>query len=113
MMDELQGAIFVFLIAISIAAILLWLRQWWHLFDTRMKGKVGVMRLKDALAVVLLIPALLTGFIGALWIYRQGWEDFARVISITISFGFVGGVVLVLLFYLVNRASLRMMKGST
>jgi hypothetical protein len=110
MMDASEGTVFVFLIALAILAVFLWLRQWRHLFDARVKGKVGIMTFKDALAFVLLCPVLITGCIGAVWIYFEGWQDLTRTLLISAGFGFLMGVITASLFYLMNRASLCMMK---
>ncbi|MGA9388042.1 MAG: hypothetical protein WBV70_04360 [Candidatus Bathyarchaeia archaeon] len=80
------------------------------MFALRIHGTVGVMTLKDAIVFVLLCPVLLTGCVGAVWIYFKGWEDFTRTISACISFGFLMGVVTVSFFYIMNRVSLRTMK---
>lgn len=112
-MDPSQETTFALLIVTGITAVILWLKQWWPLYKIRATGKVAVMDWKDALAVVLVIPIGLTGFIGALWIYRKGWEDFSRTISICLSYGLIGGIIFATFFYAVNRISLRMLKKTT
>jgi hypothetical protein len=44
------------------------------------------------------------------WMYFKGWEDFTRILLVCISFGFLMGGITALLFYIMNRASLRMTK---
>jgi hypothetical protein len=109
-LDTSQLIAFMFLIAAVIVAIFLWLWEWRHLIAVRLRGTVGVMTLKDAVIFVLLCPVTLTGSVGAVWIYFKGWEDFTRIILVCISFGFLMGGITALLFYIMNRASLRMMK---
>lgn len=113
MMDMSQATVFVFLIATVIVAIFLWLMEWRHLIATRMKRTVEVMTLKDGLTFVLLCPVLITGCIGAMWIYFKGWEDFTRTILISMSYGFLMGIITASLFYLMNRTSLSKMKRTT
>lgn len=109
-MDTLQVSVIVSLVAMAVISVILWLRQWRHLFQIRMTGKVGVMNLKDAVASVLMLPILLTGGLGAFWIYRQGWEDFTRLVSLTLSYGFVGAVIMTICFYVINRHALSVIK---
>ncbi|MBS7615846.1 hypothetical protein KEJ45_01425 [Candidatus Bathyarchaeota archaeon] len=104
-MDAAEAAAFVFLIALTIMAVILWLRQWRHLIRARMKSKVGIMTFKDALAFIIMCSALLTGSIGALWIYFEGWQDLPRILLICVSFGLLMGVTAASIFYLINRAT--------
>ena len=110
MMDASQVVVFASLIAVAIVAIYSWLWEWRRLIALRIQGTVGLMTLKDAIAFVLLCPVLLTGCVGAVWIYFKGWEDFTRTISVCISFGFLMGVVTTSFFYIMNKISLRTMK---
>jgi hypothetical protein len=111
-MDTLQAFVFLSLIVIAVISVILWWRQWRHVFQVRKTGKVGVMSLKDAAAFVIMIPTLLAGVEGAFWIYRKGWEDFPKVVSLALSYGFVGAVFMVICFYVINRHALSVMKRS-
>lgn len=110
-MDLLQVSISTFLIVAAIVAVYLFLRQWRHLIAVRIKGKVGVMTLRDALAFAFAIPVVLTGSVSVVWIYFKGWEDFTRILLVSIGFGFLMGFVTVGFFYLMNRLSLRYYKS--
>jgi hypothetical protein len=109
-MDTLQAFVIVSLVAMAVISVILWLRQWRHLFQIRRTGKIGVMNLKDAAAFVIMIPTLLAGVEGAFWIYRKGWEDFPKVESLALLYGFVGAVFMVICFYVINRHALSMIK---
>jgi hypothetical protein len=54
--------------------------------------------------IVLLFPVYLTGLVGAIWLYYQGWEGFERTVLLCAEASFGFGFFLALIYYIANLA---------
>jgi hypothetical protein len=114
-LDALQTATFAGLICMTIAPYLIWTWHFRDMLTARMQGNWTVIRrmnLEDAILMIFLFPLMLTGGIGALWLYVKGWEDFTRTITICIEFGFIGGGILASMMFIFNLIGLHFAKKS-
>lgn len=108
-MDALQTATFAGLIIMAIAPYFIWIWHFRDLLRARIHGNwtlIRRMNTKDALLVIFLFPFVLTGGIGAVWLYYKGWEDFTRTITICIEFGFIGGTLIAAIAFIFNQIGL-------
>lgn len=112
-MDALQTATFAGLIVMAIIPYLVWIWHFRDMLKARMQGNWTVVKrmdLKDAILIIFLFPFVLTGGIGALWLYAKGWEEFTRTITICIEFGFIGGALLASIMFIFNQIGLYLAK---
>jgi hypothetical protein len=101
----------VALIAGSIAVFLIWLKEiGWDFIKGRKTGTVRPATLKDVLLIVLLFPVYFTGFIGAVWLFYQGWQGFAQTVLTCAEGSFGFGFVLALIYLIANVAGRRLTK---
>jgi hypothetical protein len=93
----------------AISPYVIWIWHFRDLLKARIRGNWTVikrMNLKDAALMIFLFPFVLTGGIGALWLYVKGWEDFTRTIIICIEFGFIGGILIASIMFIFNQIGL-------
>jgi hypothetical protein len=103
---DLSVAIAIGVLAVgSIAVFLVWLREIaWSFIKVRKTGVVRPATLRDVLLIVLLFPVYLTGLVGAVWLYYQGWEGFERTVLICAEASFGFGFFLALVYCIANVA---------
>ncbi|MGQ9566180.1 MAG: hypothetical protein ACUVT5_06520 [Candidatus Bathyarchaeales archaeon] len=111
-LDTSVAIVIVVLMAGSIAVFLIWLKEIaWDFIKGRKTGTVRPATLKDILLIVLMFPVYLTGIVGAVWLFYQGWEGFERTVLLCAEASFGFGFFLALVYYIANVAGRRIAKN--